>query len=139
MGVCRAIRTKPAVPHFSVVSPLVSLYFLCCRGKPITHRLIPTMDQVLQRMEKAEGIVKKIKKKKRKSSTYAHVRKKQTKQAADAQRSGVREETKKIRNEEMEELSTAPAAGGDSLLAAVSLADSSSSVSSEDLDALMCT
>ena len=111
------------------------------------------MDQVLKRMEKAEGNVKKIKRKKRKSSTYGYVRKKKKKkkntvQVAEAQQSGVGKQTKKTRNssvecktrkDEVEELSTVPAAGGGDLLAAGGVNDSSSSASSEDLDALMCT
>ena len=92
-------------------------------------------------MEKAEGVVKKVKRRKKKSSNYAYVRKKKKKtgQAAEAQQSVVREETKNIQSvsEDVEELPTTSATGGDGSQLLAAVCEDSSSVSSEDLDALM--
>ena len=136
------------LPHVFLLFPLppgILHTLLCCsyaRGSA-NRRLIPTLDQVLQRMEKAEGVVKKVKRRKKKSSNYAYVRKKKKKkktgQAVEAQQSVVREETKNIQSvsEDVEELPTTSATGGDGSQLFAAVCEDSSSVSSEDLDALM--
>lgn len=106
------------------------------------HRIIPTLDQVLQEMEKAEGVPKEIKRRKRKLSTYVHVRKKKKTGRAVVAQQSVEEEETNPRNEEEEEgeelptLSATGAQSGGSLLS-VSACQDSSSVSSEDVDTLM--
>ena len=132
---------------FSVLSMHVSCTRTHCsypRGST-KHRLIPTLDQVLQEMAKAEGVPKEIKRRKRKLSTYVHVRKKKkTGRAVVAQQSVEDEETNpqnedEEEEEEEEELPTLSATGaqsGGSLLS-VAACEDSSSVSSEDVDTLM--
>ena len=136
----------PHPPLFSLSSPCMFLARTHCsypRGST-KHRLIPTLDQVLQEMEKAEGVPKEIKRRKRKLSTYIHVRKKKKTGRAVVAQQSVEEEETNPRNEEEEEeeeeelptLSATGAQSGGSLLS-VAACEDSSSVSSEDVDTLM--
>lgn len=140
----------PHPPLCSLSSPCMFRALTHCsypRGST-NHRIIPTLDQVLQRMEKADGVPKKIKRRKRKLSTYMHVRKKKKKktgqtvvaqQSVEGEETHSEEENEEENEEEEEELPTLSATGaqlGESQLS-VAACEDSSSVSSEDLDTLM--
>lgn len=92
-------------------------------------------------MEKAEGVEKKIKRRKRKSSNYAYVRKKKKKtgQVVAAQEAVEGERTSTQLENEMGALSTSSTAGAreDNSQVLVAVCEDSSSVSSEDLESLM--